>query len=261
MVSSSQKDWALKLPAIKFGFNQARSDITGYSPFFLNYGSVPSPVLWDSSTDTIPGLRTFVKKLKDALMDAHNAILVKHVKQTRLANQKRCEAPFTVNDLVYLSMENLNLLKERARKLVPKLIGPYRIIKEITLKTSFKLAMPAELGSCNIIPVFHASLLRIHIPNNDQWFPGRSAGQVTGLGDAPVEFHVWKTISHFDSRKFAWLELLWQTGDSTWLPYNSVEHLAALDTYLENMDVEGITSLGKGTGIPPRDIQHTIDAH
>ena len=35
----------------------------------------------------------------------------------------------------------------------------------------------------NIHPVFHASLLRIHVPNNDRLFPEREVGQVTGLSD------------------------------------------------------------------------------
>ena len=46
-VLADQKDWVLKLPGIEFSFNSAWSDTTGYAPFFLNYGSVPWPMIWD----------------------------------------------------------------------------------------------------------------------------------------------------------------------------------------------------------------------
>ncbi|KAI0327499.1 hypothetical protein GY45DRAFT_1230900, partial [Cubamyces sp. BRFM 1775] len=40
-VAPNQKDWVSKLPAIEFAINLARSDSTGYSPFFLNHGRLP----------------------------------------------------------------------------------------------------------------------------------------------------------------------------------------------------------------------------
>ncbi|KIK35108.1 hypothetical protein CY34DRAFT_31609, partial [Suillus luteus UH-Slu-Lm8-n1] len=39
-VALHQRDWALKLPAIEFAINLARSSSTGYPPFVLNYGSL-----------------------------------------------------------------------------------------------------------------------------------------------------------------------------------------------------------------------------
>ncbi|KAI0366027.1 hypothetical protein BV20DRAFT_928202, partial [Pilatotrama ljubarskyi] len=40
-VGPTQKDWVSKLPAIEFAINVARSDTTGYAPFFLNSRRVP----------------------------------------------------------------------------------------------------------------------------------------------------------------------------------------------------------------------------
>ena len=37
-IGLTQKDWVLRLPAIEFAINLARSESTGYSPFFLNTG-------------------------------------------------------------------------------------------------------------------------------------------------------------------------------------------------------------------------------
>ncbi len=37
-IHPDQKDWVVRLPAIKFTINSARSETTEYSPFFLNSG-------------------------------------------------------------------------------------------------------------------------------------------------------------------------------------------------------------------------------
>lgn len=140
-VSPSQKDWALKLPGIEFAMNCARSDTTGFSPFFLNYGRIPDPMVWDKSSD-YPGVRVFAQRIKDAIMSAHDSIIAARVKQTKEANKHRRPAPFTKGDLVYLSTENLSLPKKRAQKLVPKFIGPYRILEEVSKGASYKLELP-----------------------------------------------------------------------------------------------------------------------
>lgn len=49
-VSPNQRDWghwASKLPAIEFAINMARSESTGYAPFFLNTGRMPRAMIWD----------------------------------------------------------------------------------------------------------------------------------------------------------------------------------------------------------------------
>jgi hypothetical protein len=114
-IAADQKDWALKLPAIEFALNSACSDTTGFSPFFLNTRRMPRSMIWNSGESTeYPGVRAFAQRVKDALVAAHDSILAARVKQTRLANRKRQPAPFAVNDLVYISTQNLSLPRGRA---------------------------------------------------------------------------------------------------------------------------------------------------
>ncbi|KAJ3553076.1 hypothetical protein NP233_g12731 [Leucocoprinus birnbaumii] len=42
-ISPDQKNWVAKLPAIEFAINSARSEVTGFAPFFLNYGCISPP--------------------------------------------------------------------------------------------------------------------------------------------------------------------------------------------------------------------------
>ncbi|PFH46351.1 hypothetical protein AMATHDRAFT_155455 [Amanita thiersii Skay4041] len=79
-----------------------------------------------------PGVRTFVQKLKLAVMNAHDNIIASRVKQIRSANRKWQKEPFVVGDLVYISGKNISVPKGLARKLVPKYLGPYRILKDFS---------------------------------------------------------------------------------------------------------------------------------
>ncbi len=51
-VAVDQKDWVSKLPAIEFAINCARSETTGYAPFFLNTGRMPRAMIWDNASKT-----------------------------------------------------------------------------------------------------------------------------------------------------------------------------------------------------------------
>ena len=166
-ISPKQNDWVTKLPAIEFAINSARSETTGYAPFFLNYGRMPRPMLWNSApANEFAAIRTFVQKTKDTIMSAHDSILQGRIKQSRQANRHRRPAPFVEGDLTYISTQNISLPKGRARKLAPKFIGPFKIIKDFG-NNSFKIELPPELKRRGVHPVFHASLLRVHVPNDD----------------------------------------------------------------------------------------------
>ncbi|KAF9474797.1 hypothetical protein BDN70DRAFT_815051, partial [Pholiota conissans] len=106
-ISPDQKDWVSKLPAIEFAINSARSESTGFAPFFLNSGRVPRSFIWDANKpDGFPGVRAFAKKMRNAIMRAHDAIIAARVKSVRNANRKRIQTPFKVNDFVFLSTKN-----------------------------------------------------------------------------------------------------------------------------------------------------------
>jgi len=94
-VSPNQKDWVSKLPAIQFAINSARSESTGYAPFFLNNSRMPRTMIWNTAGSTeYSNVRTFAQKKKLALMSAHDSIIAACVKQTRDANRKRQLVPF-----------------------------------------------------------------------------------------------------------------------------------------------------------------------
>ena len=168
--------------------------------------------------------------MKDAVLTAHDAIIASRVKQTRAANNQRKEAPFALGDLVYLSTKNLSLPKGRARKLMPKFVGPYKILENYKNNT-FLLDLPSELKQCRLHPSFHASLLRLHVPSDDRRFPGRQLKQLSTFGNNE-EWAVAEIATHHGKGADALFEVVWKAGDRAWLPYQEISHLEAMSQYL-----------------------------
>ena len=94
--------------------------------------------------------------------------------QTNYAKKHRsAEEPLKVEDLAYLPTKKLNLPKHRARNLMPTFIGPYPVVKANPETSNYTLKLPIELESRNIHPTFHVSVLKPHVPNDDNQFPSR----------------------------------------------------------------------------------------
>ncbi|TFK53387.1 hypothetical protein OE88DRAFT_1605070, partial [Heliocybe sulcata] len=130
--------------------------------------------------------------------------------------------------------------KGLSKKLLPKWLGPYRIERDFG-NNSYKLELSAHLRSHGVHNAFHASLLRIHLPNDDRLFPGRLDSQVI-LTDEHVaslepEWAVDRIIAHKGKGTAATFELVWHSGDHTWLPYKEIAHLAPLQAYFDAVGI------------------------
>ena len=252
-INPNQKDWVSKLPAIQFAINTARSESTGYSPFFLNTSRMPRAMIWNAAPPSeFSNVRLFAQRRKLALISAHDSIIAARTKQTRDANRKRRLVPFKKDDFVYLSTQHITFAKGLARKLIPKYIGPYKITQDFN-NQSFRLDLPVHLKKRGIHDVFHSSLLKIHHPNDDRLFPGRMDSQIGGGLDSGDEWAVETIRSHAGSGEDAIFEVVWKSGDVTWMPYYQIKHVPALDTYLDLLGINDAMNLPAGNGKPPQD--------
>lgn len=116
-------------------------------------------MIWDTpGSSKYPGVRAFTQRMKDAVISAHDTVLSARLKQTYEANKHRRACPIVKGDLVYLSTKNISLPRGSARKLVPKFIGPYKVIEDYK-NNSYKLDLPDRLKQCGVHPVLRLSYL------------------------------------------------------------------------------------------------------
>ncbi len=131
--------------------------------------------------------------------------------------------------------KNLVLPKGQAKKLLPKYIGPYKVVEVHMAASTITLELLPELKARWIHPTFHVNLIRTHIPNDDKRFPCQDMPSHYDFGttDEPEWFvddilaHCWVSPTSLE------LQVPWILGDVTWEPLSQCKDLEALDAYLE----------------------------
>jgi len=76
VVSHDQKNWIDKVDMVEFAINSSVSETTGYTPFELNYGYMPSMIKEIRSDETVSqGIKAFALAALQNLADAHDSII------------------------------------------------------------------------------------------------------------------------------------------------------------------------------------------
>ena len=137
-------------------------------------------------------------QVKWDLMVAHDTIIANRVQQTFHANKKCCTSDlYHVGDHVYLSTQNLTLPKGRVRKLVPKYIGPYKVVKAHNEASTVTLKLPQALVAQRISLTFHTGLVQKFVANNNELFPKQDVKSFYDFGqDDEQEWLIEEITSH-----------------------------------------------------------------
>jgi hypothetical protein len=252
VVRPDQRDWVDKIDMVEFAINSSVSESTGYAPFELGGGYMPSMIKEIRGDEVFAkGVKSFAATALQNLADAHDAIIEARTFQTHKANERRRDEPeITVGDLIYLSTKNLNLPQNRARKLCPKFIGPYKVAESRAKTSNYTLELPTALQARRIVPTFHVSLLRPHYPSQDSEFPNRTQPEPYDFGASEEqEWFVDEIVGHRWIGSRVEYQVRWSLGDTTWETHLSCSKLAALDRYLE---LHGVTHHTKLPRIGPR---------
>jgi len=185
------------------------------------------------------GVRQFADNIRDVLDKTFDKLVVQHTRQAIKANRKRREGQhFETDDLVLLSTENLNLPKGRTRKLCPKYIGPFKILKAYPESSTYKLELSPDLKTRRVHDIFHEKVLKPYVGNNYDKFPKRESRVRYDIGDDPEQEWVVEAIEDHKWSPRLTFKVRWALGDFTWEPLHVVNELEALDQYLE---LEGVT--------------------
>ena len=145
---------------VEFALNSSVSATTGFAPFEPNQGYMPQIGMPTSFDTTFKGVKQFALHVKWDLMVAHDVIIVNHIQQTFHANKKHHASDlYNAGDHVYLLTQNLTLPKGRTRKLVPKYIGPYKVVKAHNEASKVTLELPTVLVARRISLTFHMGLV------------------------------------------------------------------------------------------------------
>ena len=211
----------------EFAVNNGYSESTKTSPFELVYGkSLSTPIILDARLrGTNPAADKIADKLQDNVQQAKLCLKAAQERQKEQANRHRREVQFSEGQHVLLSSKNIKLKSIGTPKLLPKWLGPYKILKLVG-PAACQLELPP---TALIHDVFHVSLLKEYHSN------GRVQPPPTPyILDGQEEYEVERILSHRSRRtgrgghtvKTEFL-IKWQgyaVEHNTWEPETNVEN-------------------------------------
>jgi hypothetical protein len=144
-----------------------------------------------------------------------------------------------VGNLIYVSTANLSLPKGHATKLLPKYIGPFKILKAHLDKSTYKVELPALLCVHNLHNQLYRSKLRPYYANDDTLFPHRKAHVFYDFGTPDdQEQLIDEIIIHKWDNNELMFQLHWNDGDTTWESHETCKDLQVLNEYLDLISVK-----------------------
>ncbi|KAG7003723.1 Transposon Tf2-9 polyprotein [Fusarium oxysporum f. sp. conglutinans] len=194
-VSYLQDDWSRWLPLAEFAANSLKSETTGMSPFFANYGFNPrmgfEPTITVKGTPATRDAEKFAQKMNEILEYLRSESIAAQARYETQANRHRRPArQYREGDHVWLDARNIKTLRPQ-KKLDWKNIGPLKITKVIS-PYAYRLELPASM---KIHPVFHTNLLK---PAATDPLPGQNPDPPPPVEAEGVE--EWEVEDIVDSR-------------------------------------------------------------
>ena len=188
-VSPYQSDWNDYLPLCEFAINNSVNESTGFTPFYLTYGYHPMTPANTLTLSAIPAAKHLHQQMLQNIDLAKKHLQAAQQRQKYYADAKRKFVQFDEGSNVLLSTQHVGLYCAGSPKLLPRFIGPFKVLKRIG-ELSYKLELPTNLKIHN---VFHVSKLRAFSDDGRIQPP-----PVPIFIDGELEYEVEKIYAHRD---------------------------------------------------------------
>ncbi|NBK24827.1 MAG: hypothetical protein EOM68_22730 [Spirochaetia bacterium] len=156
-VAEDHRDWDRWLSMVEFGINNSWHGSIKSSPFFLNYGFHPVTPSQREVMSKVPRARDFLSKIEEVVEQAKRNMERARQRMMQLHEKKRRPVSYNPGDWVLLSTENLHKREPGARKLKPRYMGPFQVVKMVGA-AAVQLALPKDWS--RVHNVFHVSLVK-----------------------------------------------------------------------------------------------------
>ncbi|KAI5090260.1 hypothetical protein C0J45_20395, partial [Silurus meridionalis] len=151
-----QTEWSRFLPWAEYAQNSLRQSTTGLTPFQCVLGYQPPLFPWSDEPSNVPAVDYWFRESVRVWESAHTQLRRARDDTQRHADARRLESlSYHAGDRVWLSTRDLRL-RLPCRKLSPRFIGPFRVIRRVN-EVSYQLDLPPRY---RIHPVFYVSLLK-----------------------------------------------------------------------------------------------------
>ncbi|KAK3531229.1 hypothetical protein QTP70_015226, partial [Hemibagrus guttatus] len=158
--SREQQRWSEFLPWAEYAQNSLIHSSMGLTPFQCILGYQPPLFPWSGEPSDVPAVEEWYQRSQEVWERAHVRLQrAAHSQRIQADRRRRPHPSYQVGQRVWLSTRNLRF-KLPCRKLNPRFIGPFEIIRQVN-PVAYRLRLPAAYRIC---PTFHVSLLKPAYP-------------------------------------------------------------------------------------------------
>ena len=158
--------WDSFLPLIEFTYNNSFHSSIGMAPFEALYGRrCRTPLCWYESGESVLLGPEIVQQTTEKVKMIQEKMKASQSRQKSYHDKRRKALEFQEGDHVFLRVTPMTGVGRalKSRKLTPRFIGPYQILKRVG-DVAYQIALPPSLS--NLHSVFHVSQLRKYIPDS-----------------------------------------------------------------------------------------------
>lgn len=155
-------NWDQFLPLIEFTYNNSFHSSIGMAPYEALYGRrCRTPLCWFDDGDRLVLGPEVVQRMADLVKDIREKVRISRDRQKSYYDKRRKPLEFEECDHVFLKVNPMTGVGRvlKSRKLTPKFIGPYQILKKVGT-VAYQVALPPILS--NLHNVFHISAPKVH---------------------------------------------------------------------------------------------------
>ncbi|KAI7808450.1 Pol polyprotein [Triplophysa rosa] len=157
LTSHNPCSWSQQLSWVEYAHNSLPVSSSGMSPFECSVGYQPPLFPSQEPEAAVPSALAFVRRCRRTWTRARG-VLARTSQRTKAAADRHriSPPPYVCGQRVWLSTKDLPL-RAPSKKLAPRFIGPYRIMKVVN-PVAVWLKLPHNLG--RVHPVFHVSRVK-----------------------------------------------------------------------------------------------------
>jgi hypothetical protein len=155
-----QGAWDDYLPLAEFAYNNSYQSSIKMAPYEALYGrKCGTPICWDEVGERKMLGPEIIQDTEEKIRIIRERLQTAQSRQSSYANAGRRNIQFDIGQFAYLKVSPMKGVKRfgMGKKLSPRFIGPFPIIKQVG-EVAYKLELPESLSG--IHNVFHVSMLR-----------------------------------------------------------------------------------------------------
>uniref|UniRef100_A0A8C1I7H5 Gypsy retrotransposon integrase-like protein 1 n=1 Tax=Cyprinus carpio TaxID=7962 RepID=A0A8C1I7H5_CYPCA len=141
--SREQHCWSEFLLWAEYAQNSLRHSSTGLTPFQCVLGYQPPMFPWSGEPSLVPAIDDWIH-CSERVWDSAHVRLQRAVRNQEIQANRRCRPhpPYQPGQRVWISTRVLKL-RLPSRKLTPRYVGLFKILKQINIQVTYQLELPA----------------------------------------------------------------------------------------------------------------------